>query len=83
MPATYASHSRGSGMSTSSAAGILPLSLYGYFDWYPSGMTTCSTDQIDSMPQRSALVAMAVAPSGPANGPVLANMIPNFMMVPV
>src|SRR5215210_5082480 len=41
-------------------------------------MTTCSTAQIDSSPISSAAVARADAPSGVANGPVLANMIPNF-----
>src|SRR5438132_457569 len=35
----------GSGMGTFSGPGILPDGSYGYFDWYPTGMTTCSTDQ--------------------------------------
>src|SRR5262245_42879996 len=42
-------------------------------------MTTCSTDQIDSMPTRSAVVARCVSISGSANGPALAYISPNFM----
>src|SRR5262245_24341172 len=42
-------------------------------------MTTCSTDQIDSMPTRSAVVPRCVSISGYANGPALAYISPNFM----
>src|SRR4030095_12116821 len=42
-------------------------------------MTTCSTAQIDSTPQRSAVVARWVSISGNANGPAFAYMSPNFI----
>src|SRR5436190_8468727 len=69
----------GSGMGTFSGPGILPDGSYGYFDWYPTGMTTCSTVQIDSMPTSSAVRARCVSGSGKPKGPALAYAIPNFM----
>src|SRR5206468_15717 len=40
----------GSGMGTFSGPGILPDGSYGYFDWYPTGMTTASSAQVDAVP---------------------------------
>src|SRR5437762_1555579 len=45
-------------------------------------MTTCSTVQMDSKPASSAVRARSSSPSGKANGPAFANVMPNFMSVP-
>src|SRR5690242_10594361 len=77
--AANASGRIGSGIGTFSGPGIRPDGSYGYADRYPTGMTTCSTVQIDSIPTSSAVRARCASGSGNPKGPALAYAIPNFM----